>query len=55
MENKARTMAIVFSTLGLIFMMAMAFQVLPYKYAIFAGVSCFFLAGMCRRFMARRQ
>lgn len=55
MENKARTMTIVFSTLGLIFMMAMAFQVLPYKYAIFAGVSCFFLAGMCRRIMAQRK
>ncbi|MEW6207811.1 MAG: hypothetical protein AB1631_05550 [Acidobacteriota bacterium] len=49
MEERAKIMSIVFSTLGLIFFMAMAFQVLPYKYAIFAGVSCFFLAGMCRR------
>ncbi|HEY7544382.1 MAG TPA: hypothetical protein VID27_05850 [Blastocatellia bacterium] len=55
MENKAKMMAIVFSTLGLIFMVSMAFQVLPFKYAIFAGVSCFFLAGMCRRFVARQK
>lgn len=53
MEDKAKILSIVFSTLGLIFFVAMAFQVLPYKYAIFAGVSCFFLAGMCRRL--RRQ
>jgi hypothetical protein len=55
MENKAKTMAIIFSTLGLIFMVSTAFQVLPWKYAIFAGVSCFFLAAMCHRILAQKK
>jgi hypothetical protein len=41
------------SALGVICFMAMAFQILPWNYAIFAGVACMILAGAIRRYMAQ--
>jgi hypothetical protein len=55
MHNKANMIAIGLTTAGIIFFMAMAFQILPWNYAIFAGVSCFILAGAIRRYMAQTK
>lgn len=40
----------VLSTLGILFMLAMAFKILPFNIAIFAGAACFILAGTVSRF-----
>ena len=48
-NDQSKTAAIILSTLGILFMLAMAFQVLPFNIAIFAGVSCFILSGAARR------
>ena len=53
MNNKANLIAIGLSTLGVLFFIAMAFQILPWNYAIFAGVACMILAGAVRRYMAQ--
>ncbi len=46
--------AIILSTLGVLFMMAMAFGVLlPRSYSLFLGVACFILAGMVGRLAGR--
>jgi hypothetical protein len=50
MNNRVNVVAIGLSTLGVIFFMAMAFQILPSNYAIFGGVVCFILAGAVKRF-----
>lgn len=55
MEANARTISIVFATLGIIFSMAMAFGVMPMKYALFAAAVCFILAAMARRILAVRR
>ena len=49
MENRANLVAVMFSTLGVLFMLAMAFKIMPWNYAIFAGVACFILAGAVKR------
>ena len=53
-NQKANVIAIVLGTLGTLFMIAMAFGVLPFKIAIFAGVACYILAGAVRRVMVQR-
>lgn len=55
MLNNPNTLAIILGTLGIIFMMAMAFQILSWNWAIFLGVSCFMLAGMMRRIAAQKN
>jgi hypothetical protein len=40
---------VILSTLGTIFMLAMAFKVLPTNIALFAGVSCYVLAGASKK------
>ncbi|HEX8475707.1 MAG TPA: hypothetical protein VF666_16910 [Pyrinomonadaceae bacterium] len=49
----ASTLSIVLGTLGVLFLMAMAFGVFAFKYAIFLGVACFILAGMVKRLGGR--
>ena len=51
MTNNANTAAIILTTVGILFFIAMAFQVLPWKYAMFGGVACFILAGAVRRIL----
>lgn len=41
--------AMILATLGGIFMLAMAFGVMPFKYAIFLGVVCFVVAGLVKK------
>ncbi|HEX5706726.1 MAG TPA: hypothetical protein VFX96_05505 [Pyrinomonadaceae bacterium] len=49
-RQTANMLAIVLGTLGVLFMIAMAFGVfMSRNYALFAGVACFILAGAVRR------
>jgi hypothetical protein len=43
------TLAIILGTLGVVFMIASGFQIMPWKWAVFLGVACFIFAGMMRR------
>ena len=49
MTINAKVVAILLTTVGILFFIAMAFQVLPWKYAMFGGVACFILATAVRR------
>lgn len=51
MTNNANAAAIILTTVGILFFIAMAFQVMPWKYAMFGGVACFILAGAVRRIL----
>ena len=55
MFNNPNILAIILGTLGVIFMLAMAFQILSWNWAIFLGVSCFMLAAMMRRISAQKK
>ena len=48
-NDKAKLASTILGTLGILFTMAMAFKLLPFNFAIFAGVACFILAGTVRR------
>ena len=50
MRNWTQVAAMILGTIGILFMMAMAFKILPANYAIFAGVACFIIAGAVKRF-----
>ena len=54
-DGKANAIAIMVMTLGIIFFIAMAFDVMPRNYALFAGVACFVLATMVRRIMMQKR
>lgn len=54
-NDKGKTWAIVLSTLGTIFILAMAFGVLPFSYALFAGIACYILAGTVRKLHSKEQ
>ena len=45
-HNAKRTLAVIFSTVGVLFMLALAFPVIPRQYALFGGIACFVLSGM---------
>jgi hypothetical protein len=52
-----RTATIVARILGLVgvlFMLAMAFEVMPRNYALFAGIACFVIAGSVWGMAGRR-
>lgn len=55
MNDKANLISIVLGTLGVLFMMAMAFHVLPTNLAIFAGIACFIIAGAVKRVASQRD
>lgn len=55
MSDKAQIASTILGTLGVLFMLAMAFKILPFNYAIFAGVACFILAGTVRRLGRERD
>jgi hypothetical protein len=51
---KIRTAAAVAHTIrivGILFYMAMAFSLMPWKYAVFAGTACMIIAPLVRRIM----
>lgn len=41
-----RTLAVALSAVGVVFMLSLAFPVMPSKYALFAGTACFVLSGL---------
>ena len=49
MISQSETLAIILGTLGVVFMIASAFQIMPWRWAIFLGVACFMFAAMMRR------
>ncbi|MFL6213227.1 MAG: hypothetical protein ACJ74J_04955 [Blastocatellia bacterium] len=53
MNDKANLISIVLGTLGVLFMMAMAFSILPTNLAIFASIACFIIAGAVKRLAAQ--
>ena len=55
MNDKANLISVILGTLGVLFMMAMAFSVMPTNLAIFAGVACFIVAGAVKRIAAQRD
>ena len=55
MANNSQTLAIILGTLGVVFMVASGFQIMPWKWAIFLGVSCFMFAAMMRRIAANNR
>ena len=44
-RQTAVIIARVLGLLGVLFILAMAFDVMPRKYALFAGIACFVVAG----------
>ena len=53
-RQQVNTLSGVLGLLGILFMIAMAFDVfLPRNYSLFFGVACFILAGGVRRFETR--
>jgi hypothetical protein len=41
-----RTLAVALSAVGVVFMLSLAFPVMPNNYALFAGTACFVLSGL---------
>lgn len=48
-NQTTKTVAIVLSTLGILFMVSIGFGLLPWNLAVFAGVACFIVAGMVKK------
>lgn len=53
-KQKAHVAARVLGLLGVLFMLAMAFDMMPRKYALFAGIACFVIAGSMWGMVDRR-
>ena len=50
--RRANSIAHLLRLIGILFFMAMAFQVITWKYAMFGGVACFVAAPAVRRILA---
>jgi hypothetical protein len=50
--RRANSIAHLLRLIGILFFMAMAFQVITWKYAMFGGVTCFVAAPAVRRILA---
>jgi hypothetical protein len=53
-NHKANVIAIALGTLGTLFFISIGFNLMPFKYAAFAGIACYILAGSVRRLMMKR-
>ncbi|MBL8207044.1 MAG: hypothetical protein JNM09_22615 [Blastocatellia bacterium] len=50
MNNQtSKTVAMILTTVGVLFMISTAFSLLPWNIAVFAGIACFIVAGLVRR------
>jgi hypothetical protein len=49
--RRANAIAHVVRVIGILFFIAMAFQIMTWKYAIFGGVACFIIAPAIRQIM----
>jgi phosphatidylglycerophosphate synthase len=59
MENldttrKSKTIAQIIRVCGILFFIASGLNVLPWKYAVFAGIACFLIAPAVQQFIATR-
>ncbi len=54
LENirQANMVAQLIRLIGILFFIAMAFQILTWKYAMFGGVACFIIAPIIRKIIA---
>ena len=48
-HQMAKTVALILSTIGVLFMISTGFSLLPWNIAVFAGLACFIVAGLVRR------
>lgn len=48
-NQTTKTIAIILSTIGVLFFISTGFSLLPWNIAVFAGIACFLVAGMVRR------
>lgn len=48
-RKESNALAIVLSTIGILFFISFGLQLLPFRYAIFGGIACFIIATMMRR------
>jgi hypothetical protein len=54
-KQRASVAARVLGLVGVLFMLAMAFDMMPRKYALFAGIACFVIAGSMWGMAGRRD
>lgn len=54
-HHKANVITIALATLGTLFFISTGFNLMPFKYAAFAGIACYVLAGAVRRVMLAQR
>ena len=54
-NHKANVITIALGTLGTLFFISTGFNLMPFKYAVFAGIACYILAGAVRRIMLAQR
>jgi hypothetical protein len=47
--NNKNQLAVILGVCGTLFFIASGLGVLPWKYAVFAGIACYIIAGMVRQ------
>lgn len=52
--RQANSVAHLIRLIGVLFFIAMSFQVITWKYAMFGGVACFIIAPVVRRLMVNQ-
>jgi hypothetical protein len=50
-NDNTNRFAIILGVLGTLFFIASGLGVLPWKYAVFAGIACYIIAGSSKRFL----
>lgn len=53
--RRANSVAHLLRLIGILFFIAMAFQIITWKYAIFGGVACFIAAPAIRRILIGQE
>ena len=54
-KQSANTVATILGVVGILFILAMAFNILPGKIALFLGIASFIVAGLVRTLAARKD
>jgi hypothetical protein len=55
MNPNTNHVAIILGILGTLFFIASGLGVLTWKYAVFAGIACYIIAGAAKRFSAQNK
>jgi hypothetical protein len=50
---KPKAISAILSTIGVLFMLAGVFQIIPWKYALFLGIACFIITGTIPSIMGK--